>query len=187
MKSRIWSRHVLVLVLGGGRSAVARVGCGLVGGGRAPDEKETVAGPGERLYGGANDCTFLCYVRSAMVLIHTESRARGCRCLALFRAPFRACCSSLALNRARWRVDRSAPDASHTSLAKSSGRYSRQCELADAPRIHRRLRRARAAFIHCGFDCCGPGATQPFPRAALYAFDSGAAPGAGRNHHRARE
>src|SRR5437762_8608194 len=88
MKSRIWSRHVLVLVLGGGRSAVARVGCGLVGGGHAPDEKETVAGPGERLYGGGKYCTFFWFVRGAMGLLYTAFCARGCRCFVLFSSSF---------------------------------------------------------------------------------------------------
>ena len=173
----------LVLVLD--QDSDDRGGRGLVDGGPAPGEQEALASPGECLYGGAVGGPSFGRGRTQLAQPRPEGRARGGHGLALFRAWFGfTVLLPLGIVRAcAWVVRGMRPD--DRSPAESSRGRSRQRGLADAPRIHRRLRRAGSAFVHRWFDRNGPGATQPFPRAALYAFDSGAAPGAGRHHHRA--
>ena len=150
-------------------------------------KREAVADPGECLSGGAVGRPFFAHVRFDWRHYTPESRARGGRYLALSEAGLRICRSSTARNRARLRVD-------GPGMARVTGvRRNRPVAApASANSVTRREFIGACAALApplftVGLTGVALAQLNQFPRAALYAFDSGAAQGAGRNHHRARE
>ena len=85
------------------------------------------------------------------------------------------------------RVEDSGHRPGDKSSAESSGRRSRRRESLTRREFIGAAAALAPPLFTVGLTGVALAQLNQFPRAALYAFDSGAAPGAGRNDHRPRE